>query len=246
MPPREPDFIEPPLPPLAWDALPGLFPRFADPGRWLPLLRRHLELVEAAAGRVRVTAVARPDAIRRQYAESLELLRMAGPFEGSICDVGSGGGYPGIIVAAVLPEVPVHLVEPLRKRAGLLEEMATALGLANVTVHALRAEEAGRGPLREQHGLVLARAVAEVRELLEYTAPLACPGGVIALPKGSRVHDELASAATAMRELGCVLTGCELMRAEVNAAVTVVRFTRDGAMPAKYPRRPGIPGKRPL
>jgi hypothetical protein len=71
MPPREPDFIEPPLPPLAWDALPGLFPGFADPGRWLPLLRRHLELVEAAAGRVRVTAVARPDAIRRQYAESL-------------------------------------------------------------------------------------------------------------------------------------------------------------------------------
>ena len=47
MPPREPDFIEPPLPPLAWDALPGLFPGFADPGRWLPLLRRHLALVEA-------------------------------------------------------------------------------------------------------------------------------------------------------------------------------------------------------
>ena len=246
MPPRERDFIEPPLPPLDWDALPGLFPGFADPARWLPLLRRHLEMVEAAAGRVRVTAVAPTDAVRRQYAESLELLRMAGPFEGPVCDVGSGGGYPGIVVAAILPGVPVHLVEPLRKRAGLLEEMAAALGLANVTVHALRGEEAGRGALREQHGLVLARAVAEVRELLEYTAPLARPGGIIALPKGSRVRDELTAAATAMRELGCVLAACEPMRAEVNAAVTVVRFTRAGVLPAKYPRRPGIPGKRPL
>ena len=246
MPPREPDFIEAPLPPLDWDALPGLFPGFADPARWLPLLRSHLEMVEAAAGRVRVTAVAPTDAVRRQYAESLELLRMAGPFEGPVCDVGSGGGYPGIVVAAILPGVAVHLVEPLRKRAGLLEEMAAALGLANVTVHALRGEEAGRGALREQHGLVLARAVAEVRELLEYTAPLARPGGIIALPKGSRVRDELTAAATAMRELGCVLAACEPMRAEVNAAVTVVRFTRAGALPAKYPRRPGIPGKRPL
>ena len=246
MPPREPDFPPRQLPPLPWDALPALFPGFPAPGRWLALLRLHLSLVEAAEARVRVTAVAPGDAIRRQYAESLELLRLAGPFNGPICDVGSGGGYPGLVIAAVLPGVPVRLVEPLQKRARLLAEMAAAMGLENVTVHALRAEGAGRGPLRAANALVVARAVAEIRELLEYTAPLAAPGATIALPKGSRVDDEIAAAALAFQELGCAVTDRDRMRPEVNEAVTVVRLTKCGDVPGKYPRRPGIPGKRPL
>jgi len=246
MPPREPDFPPRQLPPLPWDALPALFPGFPAPGRWLALLRLHLSLVEAAEARVRVTAVAPGDAIRRQYAESLELLRLAGPFNGPICDVGSGGGYPGLVIAAVLPGVPVRLVEPLQKRARLLAEMAAAMGLENVTVHALRAEDAGRGPLRAANALVVARAVAEIRELLEYTAPLAAPGATIALPKGSRVDDEIAAAGLAFQELGCAVTGRDRMRPEVNEAVTVVRLTKCGDVPGKYPRRPGIPGKRPL
>jgi len=246
MPPREPDFPFEPAPSLPWDALPALFPGFPRPERWLPLLRLHLSLVEAAEERVRVTAVAPGDAVRRQYAESLELLRLAGTFDGPICDVGSGGGYPGLVIAAVLPETPVRLVEPLQKRARLLVHMAAAMGLENVAVHAVRAEEAGRGPLRGANALVVARAVAELRELIEYTAPLAAPGAIIALPKGSRADAEIAAAGHAFQELGCTLAGHDRMRPEVNEAVTVVRLARCGDVPAKYPRRPGIPGKRPL
>jgi 16S rRNA (guanine527-N7)-methyltransferase len=77
------------------------------------------------------------------------------------------------VIAAVEPDTPVTLVEPLKKRARLLDAMAQALGLANVKVEALRAEEAGRGPLRESGHLVTARAVAPLAELLEYTVPLA-------------------------------------------------------------------------
>ena len=246
MPPREPDFPPQQSPPLPWDALPALFPGFPAPARGLPLLRLHLSLVEAADARVRVTAVAPGDAVRRQYAESLELLRLAGPFDGPVCDVGSGGGYPGLVIAAVLPEVPVCLVEPLQKRARLLAEMAAAMGLENVTVHALRAEEAGRGPLRGANALVVARAVAQLRELVEYTAPFAAPGATIALPKGSRIDDELAAAGHAFHELGCAVIGRDRMRPDVNEAVTVVRLMKRGDIPAKYPRRPGVPGKRPL
>ena len=60
-----------------WDELPALFPDFEDPGRWLPLLRRHLVLVEEAAPHTRVTSVPAREAVRRHYAESLELLRVA-------------------------------------------------------------------------------------------------------------------------------------------------------------------------
>lgn len=246
MPPRGPEILAPAPALLAFDDLPALFPGFDDPERWLPLLRRHLELVEAAAERVRVTSVAPADAVRRHYAESLELLRLAGPFEGSVCDIGSGGGYPGMIVAAVLPGTLVHLVEPLRKRASLLTEMAAELRLENVSVHALRAEEAGRGPLRNANGLVFARAVAELRLLLEYTAPVASVGATIALPKGSRGEGELAAAGNAMSELQCEYIDTVRMRDEVNSAVTIVRLRQLAPVPAKYPRRPGMPERRPL
>lgn len=246
MPPRGSEILAPALAPLSFDALPALFPGFADPDRWLPLLRRHLDLVEAAAERVRVTSVSPGDSVRRHYAESLELLRLAGDFEGAICDIGSGGGYPGMIVAAVLPGTAVHLVEPLRKRASLLTEMAGELGLSNVSVHALRGEEAGRGPLRGANGLVFARAVAELRLLLEYTAPVTKVGGTIALPKGSRGDGELAAAGNAMAELHCEYLDTLRMRPEVNSAVTIVRLRQVSTVPEKYPRRPGMPERRPL
>lgn len=233
---------------LSWDDLPLLFPGYAEPGRWLPLLRRHLELVGEAAGHTRVTAVEASEAIRRQYAESLEILRIAegrGRFE-MAADIGSGGGYPGLVMAAVRPEMEVHLVEPLRKRARLLEAMAAELGLGNVRVHEARAEEAGRGPLRDTIPLVTARAVAELREVLEYTAPFASNGGLIALPKGSGFAGELESAKAAMDALSVAFEDAEPMRPEISETLVVALFRKRGATAERYPRRSGVPGKRPL
>lgn len=233
---------------LTWSHLPALFPGFPASDRWLSLLERHAELIAAAAPRVRVTAVAPDDAVRRQYAESLELWRIVRayrPAAATLADVGSGGGFPGLVIAAIEPGLEVHLVEPLRKRAALLAEMADALGLANVTVHPLRGEEAGRSPLRDRMEIVTARAVAPLRELLEYTAPLATPGGLLAFPKGSALDGELGGAATAAAALLCVPIGVEVMRPAV-AALRVALFEKQGATPERYPRRPGTPAKRPL
>lgn len=234
---------------LTWRDLPPLFPAFAGPDRWLPVLERHAALVTAAAPRVRVTAVPPEEAVRRQYAESLELWRIVRghrPRATTFADVGSGGGFPGLVVAAVEPDLPVHLVEPLRKRAALLAEIAETLGLANVTVHALRGEEAGRGPLRDAVDIVTARAVAELRELLEYTAPLAAPGGLLAFPKGSALAAEIEAAANAANALACTPAGVEPMRPGVAPALRVALFEKRGATPERYPRRPGMPAKRPL
>lgn len=196
-----------------------------------------------------MTAVDAEAVVQRHYAESLELLRIAletGVDASTIVDVGSGGGYPGLVLAAVLPSSTVHLVEPLQKRARLLESVAGEMGLENVTVHPVRAEEAGRSSLRDSATLVTARAVAALAELLEYTAPLCAPGGMLAFPKGSAHPEELAAATRAMDELRVAHRMTEPMRPEVSDAVTVLLFEKLDATPDRYPRRPGMPAKRPL
>lgn len=228
-----------------WDSLPDLFPQFARPGRWAPLLRRHAGLL--AASPVRATSVTGAAAVARHYAESLEAFRLAGaPEEGMVVDVGSGGGFPGLVVAAVAPALEVHLVEARRRRAELLAELADALGLARVTVHAARAEEAGRGPLRDGADLVLARAVAPLPALLEYCAPLAAPGALVAAVKGSRGEAELARSGAAMGALACEFAGMDAMRAAIAPTMRVLRFRKLGPTPARWPRRPGMPVKRPI
>ncbi len=187
--------------------------------------------------------------VQRHYAESLELLRIAEEFGGRasiITDVGSGGGYPGLVIAILRPDSTVHLVEPLQKRARLLASIAAELGLENVNVHPIRAEEAGRGLLRDAAQFVTARAVAALPELLEYTAPLAATGATLAFPKGSALPEELAASANALRELSCEHRAIAPMRAEVNGAVTVLVLEKAGPTTDRYPRRPGIPAKRPL
>lgn len=230
---------------LAWESLPELFPRLAEPERWLPLLRRHAQLL--AESPVQTTTVKGEMVVARHYAESLEAYRLSGaPEAGVVVDVGSGGGFPGLVIAAVAPGMEVHLVESRRKRANLLDEMAEALGLGNVRVYGARAEEAGRGALRERADLVIARAVAPLPVLLEYTAPLAATGGTIAAVKGSRGEAELAEAGGALATLNCEHTATEQMRGEIAGQMRVLLFRKLGATPSRYPRRPGMPEKRPL
>ncbi len=233
---------------LDWDGLRVLFPEFEDPGRWLVLLRRHAALLEQAAPRVRVTSVPPELAIRRHYAESLELLRilLQETTAASVGDVGSGGGFPGLVMACLLPGAAFHLVEPHKKRAHLLQEMCDALELTNVTVFPVRAEEAGRGPLRDSLPLVTARAVAATRVLVEYTAPLVAAGGMILLPKGSGFQDELIAAGGAISALNCRLERVVELRPEISPHAVVVVLQKLNETPLRYPRRPGMAEKRPI
>ncbi len=235
---------------MEWDELPALFPMFGDSSRWLPLLQSHQALIVEAEPHTRVTSVAHRDAVQRHYAESLETWRLAVQVAGHepaiVVDVGSGGGYPGIVFACLAPETTVHLIEPLQKRARLLDATAKTLGLANVTVLAARAEDAGRGPLRGVAELVTARAVAPLAELLEYTVPFATLGGALVLPKGSALEGELAHAHQAMAVLACAHRKTLPMRPAISENVVLACFEKTGETPSTYPRRAGIPGKQPL
>ena len=116
--------------------------------------------------------------------------------------------------------------------------------LPNVRVHYARAEDAGRDrPLRDSFDCVLARAVAPLRVLLELTVPFAREGGRVLAMKGAKASEEVADAQNAFAELQCSL------REDVGAqgdATRILVIGKDAPTPTKYPRKPGIPGKRPL
>ncbi len=164
-------------------------------------------------------------------------------------DLGSGGGVPGIPLALARPEVRWVLVDSVRKKAEVLASMVDELGLANVTVVAERAELLGRADdHRERHDLVAARACAPLPVLAELALPLLAVGGTLVAWKGPLAagDEELERGAAALHELG---GGAPELQAAGPAALgghTFVVVRKERPTPARYPRRPGEPSRRPL
>lgn len=118
----------------------------------------------------------------------------------TVCDVGSGAGLPGLVLAIARPDLRLTLVEPLLRRTTYLNEVVEQLGLANVTVVRGRAEELHG---RERYDVVTSRAVAPLERLLRWSMPLVAPHGALLAMKGSSVDDEVAEAAGMLAKLGC-------------------------------------------
>lgn len=121
------------------------------------------------------------------------------PERGSVADVGSGAGLPGVVLAAMRPDLEMHLVEPMERRSVWLREVAEELDLDNVTVHQARAEEL-HGRLSAD--AVTARAVAALSKLVRIAFPLVAPGGRLLALKGERARDEVAAASKELRRAG--------------------------------------------
>lgn len=137
-----------------------------------------------------VSARTADDVDRRHVADSLQIVPLL-PEEGPIADLGSGGGLPGLVIAAALPEREVHLIESDRRKAAFLIEAAAAMGLKRVKVHPQRIEEVSLPPVTA----VTARALAPLAALLGFAAPLLAPGGTCIFPKGRAAEEELTTAA---------------------------------------------------
>lgn len=221
-----------------------------------PRFARYLALIEEWRVRAGITAIRdAPTIQRRLFGESLALLvalREGGVIEQgaarTVVDIGSGAGIPGVPMLIAEPALALTLIESHGRRCEFLETAAAELGLEGVAVRRMRAEEAGRDPeLREGFELAVARAVAPLPVLVEYALPLLRPGGILAAPKGSRARDELRDAEAAIEALGGhVLEPLPLSLPEGVAPQLVVLVQRDRPLPERYPRRPGIPSKRPL
>lgn len=124
------------------------------------------------------------------------------PLGASVCDLGSGAGLPGVVLALQRADVRMTLLEPLLRRATFLEEVVSDLGLAGVTVVRARAEEYRRQ--RPGHDIVVARAVAPIDRLAGWAVPLLRPAGTLLALKGSTASDELLAAGPSLDRVGAV------------------------------------------
>lgn len=165
-----------------------------------------------------------------------------------LLDVGSGAGFPGLLFALLYPEKSVFLIEANKKKAHFLQTIKEEEHLSQLTILPDRAETLGQQvPYREKFSLVTARAVARLPELLELTLPFCRCGGFFLAYKGPQAQQELAEAAKACEILGGRLhTTYSYALPWEKGERTLLFFTKASSTPAQYPRRPGIPGKRPL
>ncbi len=176
--------------------------------------------------------------------DSLVLLEHLGNAN-KLVDVGSGGGLPGLALKIARPELSVTLVEADQDKAAFLVRACAALGLKDVEVVARRAEEVGQDPLyREAFDLAVARALAPMPVLAELCLPLVKVGGRLLAQKTSA--EDVARGARAIEVLGGTLNRVASAPSTARAAGTVVIVDKVRPTPPVYPRRPGVPNRKPL
>jgi 16S rRNA (guanine527-N7)-methyltransferase len=165
-----------------------------------------------------------------------------------VIDVGTGAGFPGIPLKLVCAHPRLTLLETTGKKVTFLEHMVARLALSTVTAIKARAEELGQDPAhRESYDLALARAVAELPVVVEYTLPFCKVGGWVVAQKGEAGAAEAWSAEQAITRLGGELhrvMPVELPGLPENRSLIIIK--KIGPTPERYPRRSGIPSKRPL
>lgn len=211
----------------------------------VPALGRLLALVgddPAAPTAVRDPAVA----VDAHIADALVALELA-PVRSArrVADVGSGAGFPGLVLAAARPDAEVALVEANRRKCEFLARAAKEMELTNVEVVARRAESWPAG-LRTRD-LVTARAVAPLAVLVEYAAPLLVENGVLVAWKGQRDEREEADGAAAAAATALEPTEVRRVRPWSGAErLHLHLYLKVGSTPNRFPRRPGMASKRPL
>lgn len=197
--------------------------------------------------RMDLTNVPEQEMALLHYADSLLALSRPDWFpEGaSLIDVGTGAGFPGLPLAILRPDMEVCLLDALRKRCSFLEAVVQELGLARVFVVHARAEDAARGALREHFSLAAARALAPLRVLAEYLLPFVQPGGLALCWKGPSLAVELEEAASALRKLNAVAGDCLKLPLPKREHFIQAIEKRAPTAPC-YPRKAGLPSKKPL
>ncbi len=172
---------------------------------------------------------------------------IAGGRELKAIDVGTGAGFPGIPLRIAFPRIKLTLLESTGKKALFLEHITRVLHLADVVVIAARSEDAGHlDNLREMYEVVLSRAVAALPSLLELTLPFCRVGGIVVAQKSSEAKTEIKEGAKGAELLGGRLKEIvDVSIPELRDHCLIV-YEKVSGTPARYPRRAGMPSKRPL
>ncbi len=204
---------------------------------------RRVQALERVLGRQRERDLLGPDPLPVLIAHSRGFAALVDPDPGSVVDLGSGGGVPGLVLAAVVwPEARFTLVDASQRRATYLELAVADLGLAErVEVVVGRAEDVGRSPThRAGADVVVARSFGPPAVVAECAAPLLRVGGAVVVSEPPGSEGERWPAAP-LAQLGLVVEAT----AQVDGA-TYTRLRQVEACPDRFPRRAGVPEKRSL
>ena len=234
-----------------WDHLPFLKSLDSAARSTLRAYVRRLVELAAPRGYIGKSTVARLDTLH--LADSLAALPVldgvapaAEPLR--LADIGSGAGLPGIPLAIARPPTRVLLIESRGRRCRFLEDTGVELNLPGVRVEQTRGELAGRDPaLRERFDVVTARALVSTPAALEISLPLCRVGGVVVLYKTESQVSELEAAESVATRLGGSLD--RLDRYELpglDQPRVLAIFAKTTPTPPEYPRRAGVPERRPL
>ena len=209
-------------------------------------LEKYLELLIEWNKQMDLTSVPDNEMAERHFVDSLLPLTIENlfPESCSLIDVGTGAGFPGLVLAAARPDMQVTLLEAQQKRCTFLKAVCDALQLSNVTIIHDRAETLGKADgHREMYDRAVARAVAPMNVLCEYLLPFVQPGGQAVCWKGPQVEQEKEDGNAAAHKLG----GSDICVLPVQQGGHVVACVEktEKTLP-QYPRKNGIPTKRPL
>lgn len=196
-----------------------------------------------------LTAITAPDQVAQLHMLDCAALLKCCDFQGKrLLDVGTGAGFPGVVLKILVPSLDVTLLDSLNKRLEWLDEISTVLALRDIrTVHA-RAEEQAKDPaFRAQFDFVTARAVADLRMLCELCLPYVKPGGEMVAMKSAQSMEEISNAGRAVSILGGqLLPPFDYTIPGTSVTHRVVRIKKIAPTPAKYPRRFAQIKKSPL
>ena len=213
-------------------------------------LEIYLRLLLEWNTRMDLTAVEEEeDLTDRHFVDSLTVLRTdLVPQGASFIDVGTGAGFPGMVLAMARPDLKVVLMDAQRKRLKFLEAVAAEAGVNNAEILHSRAEDAARDrKRREQYEVAAARAVAPLNVLAEYLLPFVKTGGCALCWKGPALKQELEAGRRAAHLLGGRLempVSCAVAGRDWEHTILPVRKTEKTA--AAYPRKAGTPKTKPL
>ena len=195
-----------------------------------------------------LTAITDPkEIIIKHFIDSLVVLDKINS-NSSIIDVGTGAGFPGIPIKIAYPDTKIVLLDSLNKRINFLNTVIEKLNLKDIEAIHGRAEDFGRGiNHREKYDIAIARAVAPLNILLEYLIPFVKVNGKCICMKGSNSNKEIEESTNAIKLLNCKLeSNTEFNLLETENKRSIIEIRKKETTSKTYPRKSGIPSKKPL
>ena len=208
------------------------------------LSKRYIDEIVEWNKKFNLTGLKTPEDIKAKlYDDSLNISKATGLINPlNMIDIGCGAGFPGIPIKIEFPDIELALVDSVAKKIEFVNHVISMLELKRTSAICARAEELGQDDrYREKYDLCVSRAVAQMNVLCEYCLPFVKTGGLFIAQKGPDIENELKVAASAIKILGGHIKDNIKVDSGFLVVIEKIEYT-----PAEYPRRVGLPSKRPL